>query len=166
MGSKVPSDYRSKDIYKLYKATADDPVDFMIFMRILSRFNLYLVKLLYNGFIFKIPNGLGNLLIIKKKLQHVFDDEGNYNYKKSRACTDWGETNKLWKAHPKLKHKKYIVYENEHTNGFSFKFKWSLRGHNNVKYVRWYAFKPTRTTSRGLATYVRENPNTDYYQIN
>ena len=160
---KNKCDLLTDEFYAFYKKTYSETVtDRRTYSAILNKFFLKVLNNIYNNRTYKLPENFGEICVTKKKITHIFDTEGNYDYKVSIARTNWGETNKLWKKHPELAHKKYIVYENEHTNGYSFKIYWNRLG-RKLHTLGLYGFRPARTFSRNLAKFVKQNPHIDYY---
>lgn len=158
------SDYTSADIYKYYKATHSSPLSKTNFMLVIKLFNKKLIDGIYRGMVAKLPMILGFIGVEVKTPIVEFTEDGSVDFTKSRINTDWGETNKLWREKPELAHKTYVFHENSHTNGKKYKIMWN-RKYSNIGCIRHYRFLPAKGMKRGFAKYLRENPNTEYYDF-
>ena len=163
-GIKEKSDFKSKDLYKFYKSTVDNPVDAKTYSYIIKELNKRVIPKIYEGFVFQVPAGLGFIGVLESNTNIVFDDNGQIDMTKSNLSTDWGKTNKLWRDKPELKHKKYIFHENLHTGGRRFRIAWS-RKYANLRAIKHYKFKPTRAFARNLTKYINNNPTQQYYDF-
>ena len=93
----------------------------------------------------KLPNGLGEFGILKKKRMPSNPEKER---KVKNLPIDWPKT--------RLKGK-YIYFLNYETEGFTFKWMWNRRP-ATFKYTRLWYFKPSRASSRLLAHYLKVDP--------
>lgn len=154
---------KNPEIYKYYRTTVSNPIQRELYYKVFREFFELVVQNIYSGSVFRIPGNLGEIMVVKRPIDYIFDEEGNFDYKASSARTDWGATKKLWEEYPHLQHKKYLVYENEHTRGHSVRIYWNRRA-RNIKNLKHYMFKPARIFSRGLAKYINKHPEVEYYK--
>lgn len=158
---KFKSKQGTRDIYYFYRRNYANDVGVINFSKILNMFNNKLIEEIYKGAYITLPYSLGDLYISKYKSKYQFDSEGNVITKGKFGIIDYKATKELWKDHPELNHKKYVYYDNFHTDGYKFRIKWKRYHRNRTN--RLYNFKPSRQFSRGLAAYLRKNPNQSYY---
>jgi len=149
------------------------------YSRILRDVFIYMMhEMIINSTMFKLPMGMGNMSIIQNQYEFKLDENGKI--KKPKSIIDYGESRKLWaikykdippKDWNKIRDKPLILYENKHTGGKMYKFKWF----KNRKKMLWiYKFESTRggmiddkyNGNRGLSAYVKtEFFNNEYYDI-
>lgn len=55
--------------------------------------------------------------------------------------TNWKATMKLWEEYPELKAKQFVVYLNEHSNGYWYSLKWDKA--KRLRHVTAYKMRPT-----------------------
>lgn len=89
---------------------------------------------------------LGNLRVYKEKREVKLDENGNII---NNLPINLPETLKLWKKKPELKHKTYVRYLNEHSDGFYFTLSYQL-SKANYKYKNIYNFKFNATLKQIL----------------
>ena len=162
------ADYKIKDIYAFYVKLKNDkketPVEYNIFKKICTTINKKIISsVIQENYMFILPNKCGNISIrkYKTKLTEIKTINGTkiLNYP-----VDWKATKELWKEQPELAHKKVVYIENDHTNGYRFKFVWNTYN-ANFKNKRSVAFKPLRKNSRALAKEIKVNENFDAYEM-
>lgn len=139
--------YTFPDMYKEYIKDKEigNPynVTYKEFVDICSEFYKGIVDLmLEKNMEFKLPFRMGKTRVVKKKV----------NLKHKQAI-DWEST---------VKYKKKIYHFNEHSNGYSYVFKWYKDGllFNNYTF---YRLVFTRTNKRRLAKLIKAGY--DYYEI-
>ncbi len=140
-------DFRSssKDNYTSFKkAYPDIKISFEVWKNILYTFNEeFKTYILETGQKSKLPGGLGDFSINKKKRKHIKtlpDGRQLIN-----LAIDWKKTKERGKK---------IYNFNYHTEGFSFRWMWFKRNARFKNSDLWW-FKPTRITSRLLAHYIK-----------
>jgi hypothetical protein len=149
--------FNLRDSYKEYKTQVREPVDIKIYISIVNGFMLFLVNKLFNKGEIALPERLGNLHIVGKKIKVHLEDG-----KIKGLAPDWKETNKLWAQDEEAKNNKQLVYHfNEQTNGIRYRFFWS-KNRALVPNKTLYSLKMTRTNKRNLAKLVKEGKE---YQI-
>lgn len=161
---KEVSDYKSKDIYKYYKTTTSEPVTLKQFMLITKLFFQKIVSKIYRGSVIKLPSDFGHLGVGIKNLKIVLNNNGEIDVLKSNLTTNWKKTRELWEKKPNLKHKQYVYFENLHTEGKRPFIKW-IRLHTRIPCLMYYQFTATRSFKRGLASFIKTNPNQEYYDF-
>lgn len=153
--------YGVRDVIYYYKRTFPNKLDCTGISKVLNLFNSALIENMYKGAYITMPFSLGDLFIYKYKPKVRFTKEGEIDTYKRFKSVDYKATNELWKDYPEFKGKKYITYDNFHTDGYKFKIHW--KRYNVNRKNRLYNLIPARTFSRGLAEYLRKNPNQSYY---
>lgn len=147
------------DFYYYYRTNRKGIISKDMFRTILREFFSELVEYLYEGFLIKLPFGLGGYHIGKYKPAIGKDKNGNY-YMKGRKAVDYKATKEMWLKHPELRSKIYIYYENLHTDGYKVKL---YKGIMNKKILNaLYNFKPANTFSRGLAKVMFKYPHREF----
>lgn len=143
--------YNTRDSYILYKSISKEPLEVSRYIEITNLFMKFLSnKLLEKGSII-IPERLGNLSIIGKKIK-VRIEEG----KIKGLAPDWVKTKELWEEDSQAKLEKQLVYHfNENTNGIRYKYSWS-KNRVLVTNKTLYNLKMTRENKRALSKLVTE----------
>jgi len=159
--SKYKHDYGLTHMYKFYKEKYTLPLNYKSFKQIIDVFNSKLINEIYKGAFISLPYSLGDLFIYKYKKKIYFDNNGEIINKNKRCLFDYKATKELWKEHPELEHKQRVLYDNSHTDNFRFHIAW--KRYNTIRLHKLYNFKPARDFSRGLARYLKSNPNQNYY---
>lgn len=158
---KFKHDYGLTHMYKFYKEKYTSPLEYKTFKQIIDLFNTKLINEVYKGAYVTLPYTLGDLFIYKYKKKIYFDSEGNILNKNKSNLTDYKATKELWKEYPELEHKQWVYYDNSHTDNFKFAISW--KRYHTIRMHKLYNFKPAREFSRGLARYLKNNPNQNYY---
>lgn len=158
---KFKHDYGMNNIYQFYKKTYNDVVDYTTFSKVIDLFNLKIIEEIYNGAYITLPYSLGDLFINKYKPKYKFDQDGQIITKGKYKLIDYKATKELWSEHPELIHKQIVCYDNFHTDGYKFRINW--KRYHTLRAHKLYNFIPARAFQRGLAAYLRKNPNQDYY---
>ncbi len=114
-----------KDTYSTYeREVKGSPVDQKTYIDINKRFMKFLVKKVLLTFEIALPFKFGYLSIVGKKRKPKLDEDGNI----VGLPVDWKATKELWKRDLDAKlRKKKIFHLNPHTDGYSFKWKWSKK---------------------------------------
>lgn len=142
--------YNIRDSYKLYKQEQDNPVDIKAYVDISNEFMKFLIRKLFQKGEVLIPERLGTLQIIGRKVKVRLED-GEIK----GLAPNWVETKKLWEENPTAKENKQLVYHfNEDTNGVRYKFSWS-KARVLVSNKTLYNLRLTRTNKRILAALIK-----------
>ena len=144
--NKVQSPYTFKEMYLDYISDKNPDsiyyVTYSEYVNICSTFYKLISKaIIEDGIKFKLPFGLGEVFILKKR--------NNYN---NRMPIDWALT---------VKEGKKIYNFNEHTLGFGYKFFWTKPYRIKNKFM--YRLVFTRSNKRYLAKVIKQN-KTDYFE--
>lgn len=150
---RVPVDFRSssKDNYISFKkANPNLKISFDLWKNIVYSFSEeYRTYILETGERVKLPGGMGDFSIIKKKR------------KKFKVSPEGKEFINLPVDWIKTREKGKIVYNfNFHSEGYFFGWQW-FKENARFKHHKLWWFKPSRTTSRLLAHYIKTD---DKYQ--
>lgn len=139
-------DYGSRDAYKFYKKNTIKELqsDYKIYRSVCDDYNKALVdKMLDKSGEIKLFVRLGFMRVKKTKMN--FTD-------KNTLSVDWQSSKKF---------KKRMYHMNDHTGGYKYRFYWK-RG--AVKNITAYAFIPTRTNARRLASILKDKDRElDYF---
>lgn len=147
----IKSYYNIRDSYSLYKELETNPVDIKTYILIINGFMLFLFKKLLEKGEIKLPERLGSLMVIGRKIKARVVDG-----KIKGVAPDWVETKKLWAENSKAKEAKQLVYHfNEETGGIRYRFAWSK---NRVLVLNkaYYQFIATRANKRMLAALIKQ----------
>lgn len=145
---RVSVEYRtaSKDVYDRFcQENPDIKIGYTEWCNILYTFSYnFRDSLLETGDRGKLPWGLGNFAVTKKKRQRIVKlPDGT---EKINLPVDWKKTKEAGK---------YIYHMNFHTNGYKFKWKWFIGSARFYKCDVW-SFKPSRVSSRMLKHYIMQ----------
>jgi len=143
--------HNTRDSYKTYVKNTDNPVSVSVYLSIINGFMQFLMgKLFIRGEI-QLPERLGKLQIVGKKVNVRIEDG-----KIKGLAPDWAETKKLWDEDSKAKKEKQLVYHfNEETNGIRYRFFWS-KARALVANKTLYNLKLTRTNKRILSSLIKD----------
>jgi len=168
MSSKT--DIGLREIYKDYGKSVEDPVEYKMFRDVWTDFIKDVThNIIYNNFHFRMPDKLGFLMIIKKKVPINLNEDGELITK--HLTPDWKRTKELWeKIYPgktpeelkQISNKKIVYHTNRHTDGFRMSWYWDKRAlKNNTA----YSFKVTRTNSRAVKEAIDDpTANVNYHE--
>ena len=149
---RVAKDWRSasKENYKNFKSEKPEiDISFEDWKKIVYGFNkMFTEHMLETGEKIKLPNGLGEFAVNKKKRVRVTVVDGKEYI---NLPIDWQKT----------KEKGKVIYNfNYHTEGYFFGWMWFKQTARFKNSDLWY-FKPSRLTSRLLSHYLKTS---DKYQ--
>jgi len=140
-----------RDSYKLYKTEHENPVDVSTYVEISNGFMKFLIRKLFHKGEVLIPERLGILQIIGKKVNVRLED-GEIK----GLAPNWKKTLELWEENPEAaKNKKLVYHFNEDTNGIRYKFSWS-KARVLVSNKTLYNLKLTRTNKRILSALIKQ----------
>jgi len=147
---RVPVDWRSasienhKDFCKKYPNIS---LSFAEWKTVIYSFNTaFLTYLLETGERERLPLGIGQFSIIKKKRRKMKTD-GFTGEDRINLPIDWQKSREKGKR---------IYNFNFHSEGYFFGWKWFRKG-ARFKHSNLWFFKPFRTTSRLLASYIKKD---------
>ena len=135
----------SKNNYVSFcKANPSIKISFDVWKNILYAFNEeFKTYILETGEKAKLPGGMGDFSINKKKRKHFKTDLNGRQF--INLPVDWKKTREKGK----------IIYNfNDHTEGFYFGWVWFKKNARFKNSDLWY-FKPSRITSRLLSHYIK-----------
>ncbi len=112
---------------------------------------MFVEYILRTGAKINLPHGFGTLTITKRMLKRykIYNGVKYINLK-----VDWGKTNKLGKK---------IYHNNEHSDGYNFKWAWFGR-EAKFHLSDLYNFKPGRYPSRAISKYIKK-PNGQFQEL-
>lgn len=150
---KVAYRSNSREVYNRFcKAHPSIKLSFEKWQEIIYTFNYnFRDHILETGDKCKLPWGLGVFSIQKKKAKKYVVVEGK---EFTVLPIDWVKSRKLGK---------HVYNFNTHTDGYRYKWKW-FREECRLYISDVWVFKPSRTTSRKLAEYLKR-PNCHYAQL-
>jgi hypothetical protein len=142
--------YNSRDSYIVYKNMSDNPINITQYVQIINQFMKFLINKLFEKGQVTLPEKLGTLQIIGKKVKVKIED-GQIK----GLAPDWVKTKELWESDEEAKNNKQLVYHfNEQTNGIRYRFFWS-KNRVLVSNKTLYNIKMTRTNKRTLSQLVK-----------
>lgn len=169
-GKKVGSKSKIKvhcgltDFYKYYKKNYENIVDYSLYAKVIKEINEAISNaIIYDGFNFKLPIRLGYISIVKKKYKIKLDEDGIpiINWR----AIDYKATKELWQElYPgktieeikKIPNVKRVYHRNQHSNGYFFRWNYD-KFTSNVPNKSAYFFRPTRTNTRALSSYIKSD---------
>lgn len=115
------------------------------YLKLMNGFAEFLIDCVLNGERVYLPENLGVVEIIGKKLQPKVIDNGIEG-----LTVNWGATHKLWKECESCKEKQQKVYLfNEHSDGIRYRFIWSrISMLLHSKFI--YTYVPNRRSKKLL----------------
>lgn len=126
-------------IKKLYK------IDRKKYLKLLNGFSDFLMECILNGETVYIPEKLGVIQVIGKKLKPKVNENGIEG-----LTINWQATFKLWRECESCKEKKQKVYYfNEHSQGIRYRFMWS-RTAMLLRNKYYYTYVPNRKSKKKL----------------
>lgn len=129
--------YRHAERSKYYCTKTDYKKISLLFFKLLSK------EIIDNGYVFKMPNRLGTIKVVKFKAA-------------KKRSIDWKTTNELYGEYNKNNtDKKRVYFNNEHSEGYSVRYWWEAS--RWLKYNMLYRFKPTRANNRYLNKQIKDN---------
>lgn len=147
--NKIQNPYVMKDFYNFYVNETEDndlyETEYNDYVNIVNDFYKTMVDyvLLKSGK-FILPFGLGDIFVIKRKVDLDYIDH---------KALDWKTTNQTGKR---------VYHLNEHTGGYKYFYHWDKsRSRLNKLYL--YRFQLTRTNKRRLAKLVKSGKH-DYFE--
>lgn len=150
MDRKIRKNKRSYTIYDMYKPFVNENIDVEVsysdFKAVLDSCNKFILETLQNSSEgFKMPYGLGYLIIVKYLPKEYSDKSLSCDYKTSKQLN------------------KKIYYLNEHSNGYKYRLYWSkLPKTFSDRYK--YQLMFTRENKRNLAKLIFKHK--DYINVN
>lgn len=142
--------YNSRDSYIVYKNLSDNPINISQYVQIVNQFMKFLINRLFEKGQVSLPEKLGNLQIVGKKVKVKIED-GQIK----GLAPDWVKTKELWEKDTEAKKNKQLVYHfNEQTNGVRYRFFWS-KNRVLVSNKTLFNIKMTRTNKRTLSQLVK-----------
>lgn len=134
--------------YKAYKKTHHHSTrKFTLeqYLKLMNGFSEFVMNEVLDGEKVYLPENMGVVQIIGKKVTPKITDEGIEN-----LTVDWGKTHSLWKTCKECKEKEQKVYLfNEHSDGIRYRFMWSRMSMLlHTKFL--YTYVPNRTSKKLL----------------
>ena len=146
--NKIQHPYTLVDMYPFYlEQVGHNPIyqlEYNEYVDIISDYYKAISEHVLDGGKFKLAYKLGELFIIKKKINV---------HKKKTMPIDWALTNEVCKK---------VVHLNEHSGGFKYLFHWEKRN-QSLKNLYSYRLVLTRANKRKLARLIKEE-NYDYFE--
>lgn len=170
MKKKIKADINGLEFYDFYKEKyPESNIDSKTFILIIKTFFDKIIKnLIYTGSDFYMPYRLGSLRIKKSKLKIRLNKDGTLD--KRKLIPNWKATKELWgKIYPnktlneikEIKNKPIVYHENEHTDGYLYKWHWDKITCMTKNAVA-YKLDITRTNDRLLAKISKSKNKPDY----
>ena len=142
--------------YEYRKGRHGKFVPLRVYTKICADFNSEIMRsILEDGFKFYMPYGIGMLDIQRtNKVSFGYDKtKPDGSIMVAKGNVNWVETKKL--GH-------YVFHENQHTNGYNYRFVWSRPG-RSFKYKSVYKFHPFHKSKKRLGDILKDpNRSIDY----
>ena len=140
------------DSYQIYRKSSSNPVKIKIYREINDAFTEYLIDRLATGNIVTLPERMGDLVFVGRKVKPKIIDDKTLK----GISVNWKATKDYWNENSEAKEKKQLIYHfNEHSCGIRYKFFWYRRG--VLARNKWfYTFIPARALKRRFAKYIIE----------
>lgn len=140
--TKYYTDYIFKRLNKKYGLTYPQ------ISKVLSRYHDLAREDLAMGDVMFFKAGLGNLMLNKFLPKVELGEDGKI--KKNNLMVNYHATRQLWDKHPELKHKKYVRFLNEHSEGYVYSLYFQASKATN-KFKSIYNFKFNATLKKKLS---------------
>lgn len=168
---RFPAHYGISDQYRYFRNALGNTIPLKygvnktLYTKIIRKCNKLVSEMIINeAYDFRLGGRLGYLSVKKLKPKLTLKTDGSLDVKKSILKVDWYKTRELWKSNPDaLKNKKVIYYENKHTEGYTYGWRWDKKP-SKVKNKNVYSFKATRDNSRAINIALKNNKNIDYFE--
>ena len=126
------------------------PTDVNTYIAIINGFMKFFTAKLFDTGGVMLPERLGNLQIVGRKVKVKIED-GEIK----GLAPDWANTKKLWKEDEEAKANKQLVYHfNEHTNYVRYRLFWS-KARALVTNKTLYSLVLTRTNKRAVSKLIK-----------
>ena len=150
MDRRIRKNKKSYTIYDMYKPFVDENIDVEVsysdFKAVLDSCNKFILETLQNSSEgFKMPYGLGYLIIVKYLPKEYSGNSLSYDYKTSKQLN------------------KKIYYLNEHSSGYKYRLYWSKVPKTFSDRYK-YQLMFTRENKRNLAKLIFKHK--DYINVN
>lgn len=150
---RIAYDWRSGSINNFYDFCKKHPeidMEYKEWTKIIYDFNsMFTAHILETGEKIKLPFGIGEFSIIKRKKKKVKVINGK---EKIGLSVDWKKTREKGK----------LIYNfNFHTEGYSFRWIW-FKNSARFKYSDFFYFKAARPVSRMLSNHLFEDPENQH----
>lgn len=161
---KFNATFKKNEFYNEYKNSCKNPLSKDVFSNVRECLYQELSNMLYTEGEFKFPFKFGDMKIQKRQRKIVYNKDGSIN--KIGYKVDWKKTKEYWKEkYPgltpeelkQIKGKTKIYCNSEWRLSINYM---KAQSQYINKCLIW--FKPCRDLSRGLKSFVDNNPNIDY----
>lgn len=149
-----------RDSHRLYVKNCREqkkvPQPIKIYCKIANAYNKFLIDKVFAGEEVTLPARMGTLMIVGRKINIQFYENGNPN-----LSINWRKTFELWNTNDEARARKQEVYDtNEHSGGVRYKFLWS-KFRVAIENKSIYNLRMTRTNKRRLWQAIMNG--TEYY---
>lgn len=154
LGSRLPSKIdKSNPLY----------IDQKTYSKVLQEFNQEIYNLLFQGFVYRIPQ-IGEISLRLKKVEAYIDKEGNF---RNPLPIDRRATKLLWERDPQAKEeKRYVYHDNEHSDGYILKLYYDRYGGLQHNILKDYKVMTTRTMKLDIAKLMKSGDYLNkFYEI-
>lgn len=168
---KIKVQVKRTEIYNNYKELFGGKLSRNLFKLILNDFFLDVrTEIIMHNFIYKMPYRLGELCVKKFKKKIRLDKNGML----IKMKLDYNKCWKLWRQEypgltdveiTKIKGKPRIFITNEHSNNWTYRFKWVKKSSKAINHTL-YKFRPVRYANRQLAHLIQTVPGLDFNTFN
>lgn len=142
--------FNTQDSYIVYKCLSENPIDIKEYCKINHEFIKFLVEELFEHGEIQIPERLGRIQILGKKIKVKYEDgiiKG--------VAPNWVETKKLWEKDEEARKNKQLVFHfNEQTDGIRYKFYWN-KSRVLVSNKTLFRLRMSRANKRRLASLIK-----------
>lgn len=126
-------------------------IDRKTYGRLFSDYFSLILEYIYQGKIYKLPHGNGEISIRKSKGKVLLNENGEINVK--FLPIDWKKTKEVGKI---------IYHFNEHTDGYRYSFEWKKGGSIKGGKRSLYKFYAVRKNNRRIKTQIIDKKQ-DYF---
>lgn len=141
--------------HRYYKRNYKNPLKLSLYRKVLRSINSKVAnKISDDCYDFKMPKRMGIIKIRKFEKKIAIDENGKVRHK---FAPNWKATRELWNNNKEAElAKKIIFYENEHSNGYTYRIIYDKYS-SNYKNKSLYRFQPNRGLTRRLSKNIQEN---------
>ncbi len=141
-----------KSSFKNYEADSKNPIERKEYIEVADLFHKFLMQKVLDGEEIELPQKLGLLSIIGRKVKVRFNEDGTPR----GLSPNWGKTKALWARDPIAKENKQRVFNlNQHTSGVRYRFHWS-KLNVTVPHKTLYSLRLSRENKRAVNRLVVE----------
>jgi hypothetical protein len=157
--NRIPKDLGKRDFYRQYKKVAVNRMEYKTFSAVLFdvKYGLFaeIIKMLiFDNFVWKLPDNLGRIAILKSPYKRIVKPDGEIDF--SSRLVNWKATKDLWIKDEEKKKNKVLVYLID-KEVFTIRWIYDKKDKIDSRSIIFYAFEPVRTLKWLLNDAIKEH---------